>query len=185
MATLEGADPTFAANVQAMIAASGGRLYLRSGVRNKAHQTRLWNAALAKYGSAAKARKWVAPPGRSFHEKGLAVDFGGDLKWAQANAHRWGLHQALGNEPWHYEPIGSRKGAKVPPSSTYGQLQRRHTAATTAASAAPPAPTTSTVGAESPAPPEDRKDIGVQLTSLLNILDKPIDFDGATSGTAA
>jgi LAS superfamily LD-carboxypeptidase LdcB len=88
-----------------------------------AHQKRLWEAALKKYGSAATARKWVAPPGHSNHGKGIAADLhaygtvldlkaggkvGAATKWAHANAGKFGLHFPLSNEDWHIEPKGSR-----------------------------------------------------------------------------
>ena len=115
----EGMNPDFAAKVRALVAASGGRVTIKSGHRSTARQSALWNAALAKYGSVAKARKWVAPPGKSNHERGTAVDFGGDLKLVAKLAPRFGLHQALSNEPWHYEPIGSRgKKTATAPAAT-------------------------------------------------------------------
>lgn len=159
MATLDGANPAFATNVQRLIAASAGRVSLVSGVRSNARQTQLWNAALSKYGSAAAARKWVAPPGHSNHEKGIAVDFGGDLAWVKANAARFGLHQALANEPWHFEPIGSRKGQPATNEAAW------------ATQGAQPETTM-----EPAADPNDRHAIGTQIGSFLSILDAPVDF---------
>ena len=99
-----------------MISASGGKLSIKSGKRSTKRQTELWNAALKKYGSAAKARKWVAPPGSSNHEKGLAADLAyadaAARQWAHQNAKKFGLHFPLGNEPWHIEPVGLRGGGK-------------------------------------------------------------------------
>ncbi|MEA2485709.1 MAG: D-alanyl-D-alanine carboxypeptidase, partial [Actinomycetota bacterium] len=56
------------------------------------------------------ADDWVAPPGGSMHERGLAVDLGGDLQLAvrivaQLHLPLW---RPLMNEPWHFELIGSR-----------------------------------------------------------------------------
>jgi LAS superfamily LD-carboxypeptidase LdcB len=59
----------------------------------------------------------VARPGRSMHERGLAVDFvvGGDLirtrshpayVWLAANASRFGLFN-LPSEPWHWSTTGT------------------------------------------------------------------------------
>ncbi|MEA3214181.1 MAG: hypothetical protein QOJ19_337 [Acidimicrobiia bacterium] len=59
----------------------------------------------------------VARPGRSMHEKGLAIDFivDGDLirsrakpeyQWLAANAERYGLYN-LPSEPWHWSTTGS------------------------------------------------------------------------------
>jgi hypothetical protein len=45
-----------------------------SGWRDEKLQAELYAKALIKYGSAAEARKWVAPPGHSAHGTGCAVD---------------------------------------------------------------------------------------------------------------
>lgn len=106
----------FSADLQRMIAAAdaaGMDIGITSGTRTRERQQQLWDAALAKYGSAAAARKWVAPPGTSMHERGLAADlsFGpGARDWAHANAGRFGLNFPLGNEPWHAESAGARGG---------------------------------------------------------------------------
>jgi LAS superfamily LD-carboxypeptidase LdcB len=102
-------DAEFGANLQALIAAAaeqGITLGITSGLRTTERQAQLWKEALAKYGSAAEARKWVAPPGKSAHEKGMAADLSGSpaaLAWAKANAGRFGVSFPLGNEPWHVE----------------------------------------------------------------------------------
>lgn len=95
-----------------MIAASGGKLKIKSGTRSTARQTQLWNAALKKYGSAEKARKWVAPPGHSNHERGLAADLAYSdalsKQWAHEHAGEFGLNFPLSNEDWHIELRGTR-----------------------------------------------------------------------------
>ncbi len=89
-----------------------------SGFRDPARQTRLWQQALAKYGSPQAARKWVAPPGGSAHQSGRAIDFhlGGRnasdnvarlrplpaYRWLVANAQRFGFYP-YEREPWHWE----------------------------------------------------------------------------------
>lgn len=87
-----------------------------SGYRSVEHQRKLWNAALAKYGSVRAARRWVAPPGHSYHGKGLAVDLkyaSPDAReWIRDNAKKYGLHFPLSNENWHIEMAGSRKPKK-------------------------------------------------------------------------
>jgi hypothetical protein len=89
-----------------------------SGYRSSQHQNKLWQAALQKYGSAEKARKWVAPPGHSAHQSGRAIDlwlgFGISSKNVQqmraTPVYRWLLKNAVTfgfypyeREPWHWE----------------------------------------------------------------------------------
>lgn len=99
-------------------------LQIMSGARSVEHQERLFKNAVKKYGSEAAARKWVAPPGRSNHNHGNAVDLGwkdGAFKnapkevvaWVHKNAERYGLKFPLGHEPWHIELSSTRGGTKV------------------------------------------------------------------------
>jgi hypothetical protein len=83
----------------------GIELDVDSGWRSSAYQDRLLHDAVARYGSADEAARWVAPPQRSEHVSGNAVDL------AHADATRWlaqrgaayGLCQVYENEPWHFE----------------------------------------------------------------------------------
>ena len=88
------------------------KLRLNSGYRSVAHQQRLWTDALQKYGSASAARKWVAPPGGSKHNSGLAADIGppSERAWLKRNADKFGLYLPMTHEPWHVEVKGSRSG---------------------------------------------------------------------------
>lgn len=110
-AGVTGLNPSFRDKVAAMFEANP-RLQLNSGFRSVAQQTALWNAAVKKYGSAQAARKWVAPPGSSMHNKGLAVDIGpsSEYGWLKQNAPKYGLWN-YPPEPWHWEPQGARAGA--------------------------------------------------------------------------
>lgn len=103
-------DPVFAQKLNALVGASGGRVTIGNSYRSTATQQKLWDAALKKYGSPGAARKWVAPPGKSNHQAGVAADLRGDVKWAAANAARFGLWFPMGHEPWHVELAGSRSG---------------------------------------------------------------------------
>ena len=117
-----GLDPEFAASVYGMVQdahEAGIPLQITSAYRSPEVQARLYENALAKYGSPEAARKWVAPPGRSKHNSGEAVDFALDgslireadseaAQWIAANAAKYGLSVPMSWEPWQVEPIGSR-----------------------------------------------------------------------------
>jgi hypothetical protein len=90
------------------------KIGVTSGYRSPEVQQRLWEEALAKYGSEAEARKWVAPPGKSQHNHGNAADLKfmspAAQEWVHANAERYGLAFPLSNEAWHVELAGARDG---------------------------------------------------------------------------
>lgn len=93
-------------------------LEIVSAYRDFDTQDKLYKEALAKYGSPNDARKHVAPPGHSDHEKGIAIDFniGGlsmndkqsmkidpSYRWLVKNAHRFGFSENANiDEPWHW-----------------------------------------------------------------------------------
>lgn len=101
-------EAVFNAAIQKLIAATGGKVKVVSGKRSTQRQAQLYAEGLKKHGPK-EVRKWVAPPGRSRHEKGEAADLGGDLNLAAKLASQYGLYRPLSNEPWHFELIGSRK----------------------------------------------------------------------------
>jgi D-alanyl-D-alanine carboxypeptidase-like protein/putative Flp pilus-assembly TadE/G-like protein len=102
--------PALEAAVNELIAASGGRVYIKSGLRSTTRQAELWAEALERYGSPEAADDWVAPPGHSMHERGLAVDLGGDIALAVRLVEELGLPlwRPMSWEPWHFELKGSR-----------------------------------------------------------------------------
>lgn len=148
---VDGLDENFAVNLGALIQdappeiAKG--LGILSGHRTVERQKELWDDALKKYGSAEAARKRVAPPGRSKHNHGQAVDLaynGRSLKhapqevidWVHQNAGKYGLHFPMAHENWHIEPVGARGGGgTVAPRSgsvasrsvmpSYGEIEDR------------------------------------------------------------
>jgi D-alanyl-D-alanine carboxypeptidase len=83
----------------------GVRFYVDSGWRSPAYQEELLREAIAKYGSEAQARRWVATPNTSAHVSGDAVDIGPSsaATWLSAHGARYGLCRIYGNEPWHFE----------------------------------------------------------------------------------
>lgn len=112
--------------VEALLADPEARalgLHVISAFRSIERQRALFAAAVRKYGSARKARKWVAPPGKSNHGPkvdgfGVAVDLGLpnvdalDGQWppgaeakVNAIAARHGLYSPMQWEDWHFEPI--------------------------------------------------------------------------------
>lgn len=124
-----GLDEEFQNRLYAMLLALPdelkGQVTILSGHRTIEHQQRLWDAAVAKYGSEEAARKWVAPPGRSNHNHGHAADLtyntAAGKKWVHENAARYGLAFHLDHEPWHIEPAGLRSGEYSSQSSPIGQ----------------------------------------------------------------
>ena len=105
-----GLDPRLENAVGRLLEAGRGAIRFVSGYRSTARQAELWSEALERYGTAEAADDWVAPPGSSLHERGLAVDLAGDLALAAGIVRRLGLPlwRPLPNEPWHFELTGSR-----------------------------------------------------------------------------
>ncbi len=103
---------------------AGYGLKVYSGYRSIEHQDRLFKAAVIRYGSESAARRYVAPPGRSNHNFGKAVDLrfssSNAKRWAHQNAERYGLWFRMAHEPWHIEP----KGGVREDSQTASQQQR-------------------------------------------------------------
>lgn len=108
-------DDDFTTSLNRMIAESGGKLSITSGKRSPERQQQLWEQALQKYGDPEIADNWVARPGTSNHERGLAADlrFADDAarQWAHANAGNYGLHFPMSWENWHIEPIKKGGGS--------------------------------------------------------------------------
>lgn len=100
-----GLHPLLAASVEQLLGHAGGTVRLVSGFRSASQQDRLWREALTRYGDPEVADDWVAHPGTSMHERGLAVDLGGDLERAASLVRELDLPlvRPLVNEPWHFE----------------------------------------------------------------------------------
>lgn len=133
---LDGLDQTFGGRLDAFLAANPG-VSVTSAYRTPEQQRVLWEAALQKYGSPALARQHVAPPGGSYHNKGMAADLGYSSPAALAQAHatagQYGLTFPLGNENWHVEPAWTRGGTDAAGASA--AIDRLATSADSAASA--------------------------------------------------
>lgn len=83
----------------------GIEIEVDSGWRSEAYQRQLFDQAIAQYGSAVEAARWVARPGTSIHEAGDAVDITGApaQAWLWRNGASYGLCRMYRNEPWHFE----------------------------------------------------------------------------------
>lgn len=123
-------------DLQAMFDAartSGLQLFVREGYRTREEQQKLLDDKIESFRdegySKAKAKdmalEWVAAPGTSEHELGIAVDINADTSvssgdavysWLENNAHEYGFIRrypadkvnitGINNEPWHYRYVG-------------------------------------------------------------------------------
>lgn len=131
---IDGLEETFATNLAALMQDAPpeirNSLGVYSGYRSTERQAQLYSDAVRKYGSPQAARRWVAPPGRSNHNHGNAVDIsynGRSLqhapenvkRWVHENAKKYGLYFPMAHEPWHIEPMGTR-GTARPENNTEG-----------------------------------------------------------------
>ncbi len=91
-------DP-LASKVARILQEAGGRVTVVSGWRDSAKQAQLYRDYMNGVPGQAKA----APPGSSNHERGAAVDFGGDLRTWQTLAAKYGLIFPVRGENWHAE----------------------------------------------------------------------------------
>jgi hypothetical protein len=134
---ITGLRPEMQSGLAALLAAADaelgpGALKITSAYRSVEKQRELWEAALRRYGSPEAARRWVAPPGRSQHNHGTAVDFAGpggllrdansrEARWLAENAARFGLAVPMSWEPWQVELAGARArpagGAQAAPAA--------------------------------------------------------------------
>lgn len=147
----EGLEADFRSRLEQLVAASGGRIQLMSGFRSVERQQQLWDQAVKKYGSEQAARKWVAPPGKSNHNRGVAADLKGDLKLAARLAPQFGLHFPMGHEPWHVEPVHAQETAD---------------------------PDAYTPDPQTGLPPEPpRRDLKYQLTSFMDVITRGVTMD--------
>jgi zinc D-Ala-D-Ala carboxypeptidase len=120
----EALDPALSRAVgraQTAARAAGLQLTVTDGFRSPATQQRNYEEAIAKYGSARLARRWVLPPAESAHVKGLAVDVGprAAARWLEKNGVRYGLCRRYANEWWHFERLAPAVGQRCPALEPY------------------------------------------------------------------
>ena len=113
---------------------------VRSGYRTRREQEEIYDGRIQEYqaeGMSAEEAKaetelWVAVPGTSEHELGLAVDINADkihsggaevYAWLKDHAHLYGFINrypsdkteitGVANEPWHYRYVGVETAAEI------------------------------------------------------------------------
>lgn len=100
---LEGLDPSFSQRLAAAFQeyknmGGKGTPQINSAVRSPEEQAKLFR----------KDPTRAAPPGASWHERGLALDMNSDVANEMARMgilQRHGLAQPISSEPWHIQPI--------------------------------------------------------------------------------
>lgn len=113
---------------------------VRSGFRTRQEQEEIYDDRMKEYQGQGMSEKeameetqlWVAVPGTSEHELGLAVDINADkihsegaevYTWLSENAYRYGFINrypsdktavtGVANEPWHYRYVGVEAAAQI------------------------------------------------------------------------
>ncbi|RGW20173.1 D-alanyl-D-alanine carboxypeptidase family protein [Ruminococcus sp. AF13-28] len=120
--------------------AQGYGLFVREGYRTQEEQQQLMNEKIEVYENEGKskseakklAEQWVAIPGTSEHQLGIAVDINADTtkssrddvyNWLEENAHTYGFIKrypsnktditGVINEPWHYRYVGKEAASAI------------------------------------------------------------------------
>ena len=120
--------------------AQGYGLFVRDGYRTQEEQQQLMDEKIEAYENEGKskseakklAEQWVAIPGTSEHQLGIAVDINADTtksssddvyNWLAENAHTYGFIKrypsnktditGVINEPWHYRYVGKEAASKI------------------------------------------------------------------------
>ena len=121
----------FQSAIDQMIADAPGKISVASGYRTPERQAELWEGAASKYPDPEVRDNWVARPGTSSHNYGLAADLSyadkKALEWAQENAARYGLNFRMDNENWHIEPTNVfdiRSAMTIPGYATGGSVSK-------------------------------------------------------------
>lgn len=99
-------------------AGDGVAIQVNSGWRSAEYQDSLLQDAVADYGSAEEAARWVASAATSAHVAGEAVDVGSydAVDWLAERGASYGLCQTYANESWHFElrPEAAQHGCPRP-----------------------------------------------------------------------
>ena len=120
--------------------AQGYGLFVREGYRTQEEQQQLLDEKIEAYENEGKSKseakklaaQWVAIPGTSEHQLGIAVDINADTtksssddvySWLAENAHKYGFIKrypsdktditGVINEPWHYRYVGKEAALEI------------------------------------------------------------------------
>ena len=120
--------------------AQGYGLFVREGYRTQEEQQQLLDEKIEAYENEGKskseakklAEQWVAIPGTSEHQLGIAIDINADTtislsddvySWLAENAHKYGFIKrypsdktditGVINEPWHYRYVGKEAALEI------------------------------------------------------------------------
>lgn len=104
----DGLRPDVGAAFQRLRAAAnaqGVRMCVNDGKRSKAQQQHEFDEAVRKFGTAELAARYVLPPEKSNHVKGIAVDIQplSSAAWIEQNGRELGWCRRYDNEKWHFE----------------------------------------------------------------------------------
>ncbi len=83
----------------------GVRLCVQDSKRSLGQQQREFTDAVRRFGTAELAAKYVLPPEKSMHVKGIAVDVQplASAAWVERNGQALGWCRRYQNEEWHFE----------------------------------------------------------------------------------
>ncbi|MFE0023468.1 D-alanyl-D-alanine carboxypeptidase family protein [Amycolatopsis sp. NPDC059021] len=95
----------------------GTTLCLMDGKRSMAQQQREFDDAVQRFGTRELAAKYVLPPEKSNHVKGIAVDIQpiAASTWVERNGRALGWCRRYENETWHFEYDPGYVTAGCPP----------------------------------------------------------------------
>ncbi len=107
----------FASRLAALAKHYNTKINITSGYRSVEEQWAIWNERIKKYPNETEKqrRKWVAYPGKSRHQFGIAADVDGFAKnLSNQDLKPFGLVKPLPNEDWHIEPLEARVTSSAP-----------------------------------------------------------------------
>lgn len=86
-------------------AAANVKLCVQDGKRSVGQQEREFADAVRRFGTRELAAKYVLPPEKSMHVKGIAVDIQpiASAVWVERNGREVGWCRRYANEQWHFE----------------------------------------------------------------------------------